>query len=337
MFNRKTVLVVGAGASVEVGLPSGLQLVEEIARLLSIKFEDGQQVSGDLEIVEALMNGSRHKNRDCVGNIDAATQAAWRVVGGMKEALSIDNYLEAHADDQNVVLVGKLAIARSLLLAERNSLLWRDRDTPIGTIIDSTKNTWYHSLWQLLHQGITRSKVSEIFENFSIISFNYDRCIHQRIVLGLMNYYGLGESEAVAIAEGVPIIYPYGSLGPFNATAFGRSAELGSLAETASSLKVFSERIENQLCMDSIQGALSEADRIVFLGFSFNTQNMEILSIPQCNSSKRVLGTAFAIPPYNDSAIHASIKKTLGNNVDIVLDHNTCSKFFKNHWYDLIS
>ena len=54
MFRAKTVFVIGAGASVEVGLPMGSELLKQIVKLTDIKFEYYTHKSGDPAILEAL-------------------------------------------------------------------------------------------------------------------------------------------------------------------------------------------------------------------------------------------------------------------------------------------
>ena len=56
MFKSDTVLVVGAGASCEAGLPSGDKLKEHIARLLNFKFDNfgAGPLQGDSRIYHAL-------------------------------------------------------------------------------------------------------------------------------------------------------------------------------------------------------------------------------------------------------------------------------------------
>jgi hypothetical protein len=54
---KKTVFVVGAGASKEVNLPTGLELRAVIADFLNIRFADfGNQTHGDKLVMEALQN-----------------------------------------------------------------------------------------------------------------------------------------------------------------------------------------------------------------------------------------------------------------------------------------
>jgi len=53
-MTKKTVYVVGAGASYEANLPTGNELKDRIAKLLDIRFEFDSQKSGDYEIQQAL-------------------------------------------------------------------------------------------------------------------------------------------------------------------------------------------------------------------------------------------------------------------------------------------
>ena len=54
MFRAKTLIVIGAGASFEVGLPVGAELLKQIVQLTEITFDHYTQKSGDRAIVEAL-------------------------------------------------------------------------------------------------------------------------------------------------------------------------------------------------------------------------------------------------------------------------------------------
>jgi hypothetical protein len=53
MFKRKTLFVLGAGASAEVNLPVGAQLSKIIGRMLDIRYENRIPIgSGDFELYE---------------------------------------------------------------------------------------------------------------------------------------------------------------------------------------------------------------------------------------------------------------------------------------------
>ena len=62
MFRRKTLIVVGAGASMEVDLPSGKELTREIAKLLDLEFDAGTQKRGDYLLWEACKAHAKQSN-----------------------------------------------------------------------------------------------------------------------------------------------------------------------------------------------------------------------------------------------------------------------------------
>jgi hypothetical protein len=84
MFQNKTVFVVGAGASTEVGLPMGTQLKSIIAKKLNIKFKHGRDLeSGDREIVNALREYCRNDNSNPNGDINSHRSSAVQVSEGV--------------------------------------------------------------------------------------------------------------------------------------------------------------------------------------------------------------------------------------------------------------
>lgn len=54
MFRAKTVFVIGAGASIEVGLPIGAELLRQIVGLTRFTFELSRRKTGDEFIFNAL-------------------------------------------------------------------------------------------------------------------------------------------------------------------------------------------------------------------------------------------------------------------------------------------
>lgn len=55
MFKSRTLFVIGAGASKEVGMPIGTDLTKLIAKSLDIRFRNGVElISGEPDIVGAL-------------------------------------------------------------------------------------------------------------------------------------------------------------------------------------------------------------------------------------------------------------------------------------------
>lgn len=119
MKNKKLTLIVGAGASKELGLPVGSELKQKIASLLDIRFDFNQQKSGDYQIRSALESAVRQP--DGRGDINPHLHAAWRIRDAMPQAISINNFIDNHQGDEKIELCGKLAIVKSILDAEKSS------------------------------------------------------------------------------------------------------------------------------------------------------------------------------------------------------------------------
>src|SRR5262245_33063343 len=121
MFRRRTLFVVGAGASCEARLPIGTQLANTIAKKLTPK-ED--TVSGgvtnfdDRELYRPLL---RHS-----AGINDFVKAAYLINRGVRLSSSIDDFLNIHRKNAQVLKLGKAAIVRSILEAERSSILHID-------------------------------------------------------------------------------------------------------------------------------------------------------------------------------------------------------------------
>jgi hypothetical protein len=104
MFRRKTLFVVGAGASAEFGLPLGTLLARQITNKMDIRFERGLQFvgSGDQRLYEQLVQSKRV-------NPDQWQPAAMRIRDGLPFAQSIDDFLDQRRSDSWVNLYGKSA------------------------------------------------------------------------------------------------------------------------------------------------------------------------------------------------------------------------------------
>jgi hypothetical protein len=119
---KRTVLVVGAGASAEAGLPIGSALTSRIAKLLDIDWprHGGGDIEGDALMIRALQSHAEAQHTDFNHLIHCAN----RVRDGMLQAPSIDSFLDQHKADTNIALCGKLAIVRAILEAEQQSSMY---------------------------------------------------------------------------------------------------------------------------------------------------------------------------------------------------------------------
>ena len=121
MFKRRTLFIIGAGASQEVGFPVGSELAQIIGQKLTPR-EDGFGGVSNFEDGQIFYELRRHYSN----KITDFVQAAWRISGGIRLASSIDDFLNIHDKQPEITLLGKAAIVRAVLEAERKSALFVD-------------------------------------------------------------------------------------------------------------------------------------------------------------------------------------------------------------------
>jgi hypothetical protein len=285
----KTVFVLGAGASHEVGLPIGSELKLRIGKKLTFTVEFGMDLKGADQVFFSCLR------RDTGPNINAYLAACRSINQGIELGESIDDFIDTHRHDKFVAECGKLAIARTILEAERSCSLFYERKHIDDTIpFAGLKNTWYTGFFQLLISGVIRSNVEKLFTNVTIISFNYDRCLEHFLAHAVAAHYQMQAAEASALVQKLTIHRPYGSVG----TYFGSSpVEFGlkgmpPLHQITKTIRTYTEQVESEKELAAIRDAIREAATVVFLGTQFHRNNMALLSEGSENlDPKRIFAT----------------------------------------------
>ncbi|MBB5685174.1 hypothetical protein [Sphingobium boeckii] len=316
MFNSKTLFIIGAGASCEANLPSGEGLKSKIASLLNIKFDNTKgQYSGDIQITQALRDYAKLPDGRS-GDINPYLYKAWRIADVLPAAaISIDNFLNAHQGDVEMELCGKLGIVKSILDAERESALGSHNTISGKFNLHALIGTWYVGFFQMLTENVSRARASSVFENVSIITFNYDRCIERFLIQALADYYDLTMPEAEQIMINLPIYHPYGKVGPLpwqdphNAVPFGSSTT--NLLTAAQRVKTFTEGMGDDDTLALMHDAVTKAETIVFIGFAFHPANMQLLTPPESTQTKRIFGTTLGLSDADEAVIEEDILKIL--------------------------
>jgi len=208
LLKKRTVFVIGAGASKEFGLPVGTELVVAISDKLNVKFDEwGQKiVSGDRDLFQNVAKGR---------NATATQQAAWLIRDGIILANSIDDFLDVHRHDAEVVRYGKAAIVKCILETERSSKLYYDQSQRQDTTIDfrGCADTWLVKLMRRLGSQLSHSDRAKIFDKCSFVIFNYDRCVEHFFINALQRFYNIGGNEAQQIVASANIYHAYGATG----------------------------------------------------------------------------------------------------------------------------
>lgn len=331
-MKRKTVFVLGAGASAEFGLPVGSELQETISSLLDIRFKDGMhKISGDNDILGVCRQLSD-------GDVNPYLHAGWLVRDGIKLSDSIDNFMDKHAQNERVQILGKLAIAKAICIAERESKLYVDTNNSYNKLdLSKLEDTWLLKLFRHLQRDVEYDRVERIFENTSFIVFNYDRCLEQFLVWALVLSYGIPSATAAEIVGSAEIYHPYGSLGnlpefPKTAVgtlAFGESRYL--LQPISERINTYAEQVRDGTELERARDWVVAANQIVFLGFAYHPQNMSVLTPSTDNDIKHVIGTAMSVSDYDRRLIETDIYEKLNpqkRHWNIDLTDSTCAKAF---------
>lgn len=352
MFNNKTVIIVGAGASKEVNLPTGQELKESIANSLEIEFDAmGRLIGFNRIICNAIETISKKNGPDAQFHPPQLryVNAAKKIRDAMPLAISIDNFIDTQQGDAALELCGKLAIVLNILAAERDSLLFVDRTNPNSKLdYRALEKTWFNSFIKLLSENCPVNHLEERLASIKLVIFNYDRCIEHFLFNALQTYYGLESSRAATLVSGIKIYHPYGAVGNLpwskkeHAIEFGAIPTPDQLIDLANEIKTFTEGTDpSSDAMLQIRTGMTEARIVLFLGFAFHRLNLELIQTSKgvhlMPYDVQYFGTAMGISK-NDCDIISSDLAKLGDakRKNITLRNNlTCAKLFSEYWRTL--
>jgi hypothetical protein len=306
MFNKKTVFILGAGASVEFTMPSGEKLKREIGELLS----HASEVRGDETFTRfrsLLMNMGQ--------NWQDLLAAGKHLSAAMPSFISIDEALHYFSGEENAVLVGKFAIAYLLLKYETNSAINFDADTR-RVQPQKCANTWLAEFLSLALSFARRNEIDGIFSNVTFINFNYDRTLEQYLRYALEIIGCLHPERAEAVANSLNVIRPYGSLGDLPWQKGQSSVEFGldlmqfqQLGSIGRGILTYTEQVHDAARVQKITNALHTAELIIVIGFGFHRQNLALLKAS--GNDRPVFATAFEIGRDNYNVIENDIGEGL--------------------------
>ena len=263
--------------------------------------------AGDLAIVAALKNKVGSK-------INEYLEACRKIRDGIVLANSIDNFMDSHRDDQRIKLCGKLAIVRSIVAAERGSKLYFDpgqHGQDINIKFGHIQASYFLQLWRLLQVGVAERDVETIFDNVAFITFNYDRCLEHFLYHALQQHYFVQKDVAANLISKTPIIHTYGKVGllpwqnllegvPFG--GYERGYGEIDLPKLSQEINTYTEQIEDTQLLQAIHVEVDRAETVVFLGFSYFSENMSLLMPPGTRNphAKRLFGSAHGL---SDAAV----------------------------------
>jgi hypothetical protein len=300
LLKYKTVFVLGAGASMPYGFPSGMKLLEAAKNL----------TMDDL----AGMDSSQGDRRVHVGLLAA--------LSGTQEE-SIDAMLETQPE--NVQAAGKRIIAAEILSAE----------SKVRKYLKELQNSnieirdWFSHLFSRMAEGVTTLKAFFEGNDVNFVTYNYDRLVEQKMMSGLQAKYHASEADWALVTGRV--IHLHGSAGELHGTrgfqvpwaAGAGNGASHAHVEHCLSLAANSILIVHELAFDAeafqrARAVLSQADRVFFLGFGFGRTNVDRLDFSNIKRSAVIRFTRWGLTDQEMGLyIHQPLKKaSIGNYSD---------------------
>lgn len=295
-----TVLIIGAGASVPYGFPTGPGL---IVRLCTTAYMDAM--------------GKLGFSRDEYNEFRYVLRAA--------QPFSIDSFL-AH-NEHNWGRFARHAVAAIMLPQERKEELFRleeyETSEPLAGQVIRKEWTghWYRHLWNAMCdeglEGLPNNKLK-------IVTFNYDRSLEMYVSVAMRNYFpGHPSDRYVKELQELDIVHVYGSLGVLSdgddhdrdAVGFG-DVSLESIRTAAEGIRIISQGREDAPSFMKAQQYCDWAERIIFLGFSYDKTNLNLLNVEGWQDStssgkkKRCLGTAYGLKEAEQHSVVCRFRPT---------------------------
>jgi|GEM_PF-1934571 len=271
MLNNRTVLILGAGASMRYGYPSGVELKKMIVRHL-------MPVQSPLYANASAINNHEIIDSDLDKLIPYLIQNCAFPIQTLKDfytdfnespRASIDSFLQ---ERKEFLEIGKILIAHAILRCE-NSGGFHD-------VVSNTEPSWYQYLFnEIVDQLVMQDQKLSL----TVITYNYDRSFESYFVNGLIKTYGMQPSEAKRIFERIKVIHVHGTVGTHQwdvfAKPYGHSLLPIHIEQAANSLHIISEEDAFVETYREVRSELYQAENIFILGFGYHKANLERLNL----------------------------------------------------------
>jgi hypothetical protein len=315
MFRTPTVVILGAGANCELGLPLGKDLMTRVEA--SLRF--GERITDNARELRDLMR------RTYGAEWEAYKEAARKLVQAMSMFPSMDEALHYFSADEKCLKVGKAAIVNSIIGAEAECRL--NFEGRLGRPdLAKTHDTWLPEFLSMAASGVTKEEMPHIFRNIIFINFTYDRVLEHYFFWALQQYALLSPEQVTDIINRMQVIRPYGTVGIHwggdgGGLKFGRQGGLDeSLFQAAGEIRTFTEQGAVGI-QEQIERAIENGRLFLVLGFGFHLQNLRLFDTPNERSwePRRVFATAFNIEKENHGLLANGIESRFRARAPVTL------------------
>jgi len=308
MITTPAVLILGAGASMPFGYPSGSGLHE----LVCTAIEENQ--TQDPFFYYMKMAGFDDTNVRKFGH-------ALRRGGA-----SVDAFLEARDEFHKV---GKAAMGYFLAQVENEDKLF----AKMGS---GDKGNWYWSLANAIDAYFYELQDNKL----TIVTFNYDRSLEHFLFTHLKEKFKEDDAAVANQLKGLGFIHLHGQLGalPWQDREEPKR-EYGcvndnDVAESAKGIQIISEAQEEGPDFEAAWAAIGNAHRIYFLGFGYHSTNLERLRLSAARNGASIAGTIMGLTAYEIAKVRMQIRECLTSrakqaSIEVNLVGDGCFNFFR--------
>lgn len=228
-------------------------------------------------------------------------------------------------------------------MAQKEKALGRNGAFSIAEV----EGTWANRFVQLLCSGCSVDQLEKRFQQLVLMVFNYDRCFEHFIYHSIQNVYGraLGAERAADLVRGLRIYHPYGAVGSLEwmateeaATPFGAAPGPEKLLQLAGQIKTFTEGTDpNSSEIFELRDSIRKSSRLVFLGFSYADQNLDLLldqptSGTERNTYTQCLGTSMGMSDANRAVAMSGLKiRGCKGNIQLGAHDSRCAQFMNDY------
>ncbi len=296
-LDKKTVFVLGAGASKPYGFPLGTELKGTmIANLSNAVF---RVILRKYNFDESLIN-------DFVEALPRTYHS------------TIDIFLEKKRKFREI---GAYVIAYSLLPLENANLLF-------------PQNDWYAHIFNVLNFENVKPDLYNItfvslnydrsLEHFLYKNIQYN-CPDDSI------------KHAEMKLSNLKIIHAHGSLGLYPQTPYGANTQTELvLRQAALGIRIISDKMDDSDDFRNAQKAINDAYNLVFIGFGFDPSTLERLTKDANLSEKKIFGTTFGLDKNRMNFILSFFQENAKINNLIVTDTGTIARDFVTSFLPII-
>lgn len=275
MIQTSTAFIVGAGANVPYGLPTGRDL---------------------RDVIISQKTNSSYFTALNIPGYDTKRFTEFCDVFRMSNIQSIDKFLGFHPE---YLLEGKLAIAFSLKQHE------------IQGQKNIHKDDWMFFLYNRMIEGIDSSDQAYLINNNKVhfCTFNYDRLLDYSLALSFFNSFranprvqkgfGRGTWDDVLNGFTFKIDHVYGRIGDLTVNRIDDD-DVAKVGDYFDKIQLINERRKT---VSNIVDDLEKCDRVFFLGYGFAQENNELLQLSRVCQNKKTYATAYHWHPEETSRV----------------------------------